>query len=394
MFQVIPRACRQSIHFSSLSRISVMTSMINRRRFFSRSAAGLLAASTSTLVRSEAESQPDTSWHDVQEWGVEGKGWDDTERYFDRLPVRAKSVVRDEVWGLSRHSSGMLARFRTDATQIWADYGLSSPRLEMAHMPSTGVSGLDLYAETEDGRWHWVAVVKPSGQQTRTQIISGLDPGARNYALYLPLYNGTEHLKIGVPGGTRFEGLPPREEKPLVFYGTSITHGACASRPGMPHPAILGRRLQRPIINLGFSGNGRMEPEVGQLLAELDAAVFIIDCLPNMNGEQVAERTVPLVRQLHDARPQTPIVLVEDRTYSNAPFLAAQRRRNQESRTALRAAYQQVLEEPIKNVLYLAGDHLLGDDHDDTTDGSHPSDLGFYRHAEAFEPVLRQALRM
>lgn len=369
-----------------------MPASLDRRRFLGMTASGLLIGSASRGWSQEKATEPSLDWHDVQDWGIEGKGWEDTEKYFDRLPARANGVVRDAVWGLSRHSAGMLVRFRTEATTLWADYGVSSSRLEMSHMPATGVSGLDLYAETDDGVWRWVAVVKPTGQQTKGEIISGLIPGERNYALYLPLYNGTEFLKVGVPSGTSFSGIAPRAEQAILFYGTSITHGACASRPGMPHPAILGRRLNRPVLNLGFSGNGRMEREVGQFLVELAPAVYVIDCLPNMGGPEVAERAVPLVNQLRAARPETPIVLVEDRTYPNAPFILSRQKRHAEARAALKAGYEQLLAAGQKNLYYVKGEDLLGDDRDDTTDGSHPSDLGFYRQANAIEPALRQAL--
>ena len=369
-----------------------MTVSFDRRQFLGLAASGVVAAASSDSRAQQTASGPKLSWHDVQEWGVEGKGWDDTAKYFDRLPARAEGVVRDAVWGLSRHSAGMLARFRTDATSIWADYAVSSSRLEMAHMPATGVSGLDLYAEDEQGTWRWLAVVRPNAQHMSTQLISGLLPGERNYTVYLPLYNGTEHLKIGVPEGASFRPIAPRTENPLVFYGTSITHGACASRPGMPHPAILGRRLNLPVINLGFSGNGRLELEVGQFLIELDPSVYVVDCLPNVTGPDVAKRTIPLVNQLRDARPQTPIVLVEDRTYPNAPFLASRQKRHADSRAALKTAYKELTSSGMTRLYYINGEDLLGDDRDDTTDGSHPSDLGFYRQAEAFEPVLRKAL--
>ena len=369
-----------------------MPKSIDRRHFLGLAASGILAAKSSPGRARDNPSGPQLVWHDVQEWGVEGKGWNDTAKYFDRLPARAEGVVRDAVWGLSRHSAGMLTRFRTNATSLWADYAVSSSRLEMAHMPATGVSGLDLYAEDEAGTWRWLSVVRPNAQQMTTQLISGLLPGERNYTVYLPLYNGTEHLKIGVPEGASFEPIAPRTEKPLVFYGTSITHGACASRPGMPHPAILGRRLNLPVINLGFSGNGRMELEVGQFLIELDPAVYIIDCLPNITGPDVAKRTIPLVKQLRGARPHVPIVLVEDRTYPNAPFLQSRQQRHADSRKALKAAYKELTSAGMKQLYYINGEDLLGQDRDDTTDGSHPSDLGFYRQANAFEPVLRRAL--
>src|SRR5690606_24273204 len=135
---------------------------------------------------------------------------------------------------------------------------------------------------------------------------------------------------------------PEARRRPLVFYGTSITQGGCASRPGMVHTAILGRRLDRPVINLGFSGNGRLEIEVGKLLAELDPAVYIIDCLPNASEKEVAERTEPLVRLLREHRPDTPIVLVEDRSYTDAFLVTSKRQRNLSSRAAFRAAFERL----------------------------------------------------
>lgn len=367
-----------------------MTYPVKRREFLGGSLAGLLAAATLRPV--SATLSADMMWHDVRDWGVEGRGFDDTEKYFDRLPGRAHGIVRDAVWNLSRHSSGMMVRFRTDATEIHADYAVTSASLALPHMPATGVSGLDLYAKDEAGHWRWVSVVRPTAQKMKLAIVDGLRPGLRDYAVYLPLYNGTESLKIGVPSGSKFEPLAPRTDKPIVFYGTSITHGACASRPGMPHPAILGRRLDRPVINLGFSGNGKLEQEVGQFLVELDPAVYVLDCLPNMVAAEVEARTEPMVKQLRTAHPQVPIVLVEDRTYAYSWIRPSRQARNDSSRAAFRAAYQRLLDAGTEKLHYIEGEGLLATDRDDTTDGSHPSDLGFFNHARVFEPVLRTAL--
>ncbi len=240
------------------------------------------------------------------------------------------------------------------------------------------------------GAWRWLSVSKPTNKKTNAKLIDGITAKPRDFAAYLPLYNGTESLKFGVPEGAMFEPIEPRKEKSILFYGTSITHGACASRPGMPHPAILGRRLNKPVINLGFSGNGKMENEVGQFLCELDPAVYVIDCLPNMNGAEVAQRAEPLVRQLRQARSDTSILLVEDRTYANTPFIKTKQIRHQQSRGELRKAYDNLIADGFKQLGYLEGDTLLGDDRDDTTDGSHPNDLGFYRQANAMEPALRK----
>jgi hypothetical protein len=180
--------------------------------------------------------------------------------------------------------------------------------------------------------------------------------------------------------------------KPIVFYGTSITHGASASRPGMTHVAILGRRFDRPVINLGLSGNGRMETEVARLLTEIDAAVYIIDCLPNIQAEGVLERTRPCIEILRAARPETPILLVEDRSYGDSFLISSKRERNRTSREALRRVYKELKADGVKQLYYLEGEHLLGDDNEGTVDSSHPTDLGFMRQAAAFTEALEPIL--
>ncbi len=338
--------------------------------------------------------EPKLDWHDVTTWGVEGRAFGDMERlrWFDRLPSTAQGKVTPAVWNLSRDSAGMMVRFKTDATTLWANYTLFKDRLAGANMTAIGASGLDLYARDEAGKWRWAGVTRPAGKTVRQEIITGLASGFREYAVYLPLYNGVENLSLGVTAGARFEPVPPSSEKPVVFYGTSITHGASASRPGMVHTAILGRRLDRPVVNLGFSGNGRMDAAVGDLLVTIDAAVFVIDCLPNMSAPQVREKCIPLVQQLRAARPTTPIVLVEDRRNTNSWILPKRDQHHTDNHAALRECFDALQKQGVTQLYYIRGDDLLGDDAEGATDGSHPSDLGFVRQADVFEPVLRTAL--
>ncbi len=332
-------------------------------------------------------------WYDVTQWGVEGRILPEQERvqWFDRLPASAESSVTKNVWNLSRDSAGMMVRFKTDSTAIHVHYKLKDAGLAMPHMPATGVSGVDLYARDGNGDWRWVQVAKPSSQEVQVELVNGLAAGQREYAAYLPLYNGVEFMSIGVKEGSHFEGLTPRE-KPIVFYGTSITHGACASRPGMVHTAILGRRFDMPVANLGFSGNGRMDKAVGDYLAQVDATAFVIDCLPNMVPAAVAQKCVPLVKQIRLSHPNTPIILVEDRRNTNDWILPARQKHHTENHAALKAAYNSLVAEGVKNLHYIDGDHLYGDDADGATDGSHASDLGFFRQADVFEPILRNAI--
>ncbi len=372
---------------------------MKRREFLLRVGGGVALALAGNALAAEKAAPPPAppakdpdgglKWHDVRDWGVEGKGWAETERPFDRLPARAKEKVRPAVWNLSRNSAGMCARFQTDAAALSARWTLTSPSLAMNHMPATGVSGLDLYARDEAGRWRWLAVGRPQAVKTQAQLAGGLPPGKRAYTLYLPLYNGVESVEVGLDPKAAVEPLPPRKTKPMVFYGTSILQGGCASRPGMVHTAILGRRLDRAAINLGFSGNGTMDPEVADLMAELDPCVYVIDCLPNMAADAVAERTGPLVRTLRAKHAETPIVLVEDRTYSAAWLLPSLRSRSGTSRAALRKAFDALVAAGAKGLHYVPGDPLLGDDAEATVDGSHATDLGFTRMADVLEPVLR-----
>ena len=342
----------------------------------------------------QAAPEPKVDWTDVVGWRVEGRAFADRAAPYDRLPAAAEQTVRKEVWDLSRQSAGMAVRFRTDSPAVHVRYTLTKAQLEMRHMPATGVSGVDLYGRDEEGRWRWVAVSMPAKQQVQATLVKDLPVAPRDWLLYLPLYNGVQSLELGVAAGAKVEPLPQPEGKPVVTYGTSIMHGACASRPGMAWPAVMGRALDREVFNFGFSGNGRMEEGVVRHLVALDASVFVVDCLPNMTPQQVAERTVPLVRQIRAAHPTTPILLVEDRTFANAWLVPGRTAQHKERRAALRKAWEELVAAGDENLHYLRGAGLLGEDDDATTDGSHPNDLGMYRMAMAVASALRPLLGM
>ncbi len=332
-------------------------------------------------------------WYDARRMTVEGKGWTETEAFFQRLPAKAKAIVPQSVWNGSRHSAGLCVRFVARTRQIAARWELTNKSLAMPHMPATGVSGLDLYVK-QDGRWQWIGVGQPTTFPANEDVLTGGIPeGFHEYLLYLPLYNGVDTVEIGLPVGAEMRQAPPRPQaqgKPICFYGTSIVHGGCASRPGMAFPAILGRRLDRPVINLGFSGSGKMELELADLIGELDVAAYILDCLPNMSPDLIAKRLEPFVERLREHRPDTPIVLVENIKYQAGAFIPAKRETYQSKNTALKKAYRNLLARKCRNLTYVPCDSLLGQDGDAAVDGTHPTDLGFHRFADALEPILRR----
>jgi len=327
------------------------------------------------------EPDSDLLWYDAKGLVVEGKGWTDTENFYERLPARAKSNVPEMVWTLNSRTAGIAIRFSTDAKRIGAIWDGGGA---MNHMAATANSGLDLYAK-RDGKWEFCGVGRPKTERTVADVAKGLSGELTEYLLYLPLYNSVTELLIGIDADAAMVIPPPRpaaSARPIVFYGTSMTQGGCASRAGMCHPAILGRWFDHHVINLGFSGSGKMEPALADLLCEIDAAIYVLECLPNMTTEMVRERVQPFVQTLRKAKPDTPILLVE------SPLNP----QNNEGNQALREAYAALIEQGVNRLYFLPGEPQLSGEENGTVDGVHPTDLGFYRIAKAYEPILRAIL--
>ncbi len=350
------------------------------------SALFVLIAICTSPAAAQNQSDPNNNivWQDCRLLTIEGKGWADTESPFDRLPAKAKGTVRPVVWDLSHNSAGLLVRFSTNAKSIQVRWTLLKEQLALPHMPATGVSGIDIYAKTQNNQWRFVGNGKPSALSNQASFKL---PPAAEYTLYFPLYNGTTSLEIGIPKDKNIsksiDSNTPRQQ--VVFYGTSITQGGCASRPGMASTAIIGRTLDVSIINLGFSGNAQMEPEIADLLAELNPSVYVLDCLANMTPEMVSERVEPFVKRLRLAHPKTPILLAEDANVYNITPTA--------KGIVLRSVYKKLKHQGIANLYFLESRNMLGTDSEGTVDGTHPNDLGMMRQAAAFSKSLSQILK-
>ncbi len=334
---------------------------------------------------------------------IEGQGWSgtDIQNPYDRLPARAEKSVRPVVWNLSHNAAGLMIRFRASTDQVVVRYTVSGKHA-LPHMPATGVSGVDLYGITSDGDALWCAGKYTFGDTIQYKF-TNLEPNdayhkkGREYRLYLPLYNSVQWLEIGVPTGVTLTPLPVRTDKPIVIYGTSIVQGACASRPGMAWTAILGRKLDRPVINLGFSGNGRLEKEVVDLLPDIDAKLYVLDCLPNLvatvgiKPEEIKARISESVKTLRKQKPTTPILLVEHAGYSEGGLNPGRRQLYTEVNELMQQAFAQLKSEGIQK-LYLLPKSAINLDNDAMVDGTHPTDLGMQQYADAYERSIRSIL--
>jgi lysophospholipase L1-like esterase len=249
---------------------------------------------------------------------------------------------------------------------------------------------------------HW-ASGKYSFKDTIQYVFDNLRPNdnfhklGREYQLFLPLFNSVKNLEIGVTNGSLFKIQPHRIEKPIVVYGTSIAHGACASRPGMAWTNILSRKLDRSVINLGFSGNGRLENPLIDLINEIDARVFILDCLPNLLSKDIdsvtlQKRIIASVKLIRSKHPHTPILLTEHAGYTDGYMVPERQILFEGANKILNIAFEELTKENISSI-YLLSLKEIGIEEEAMVDGTHPNDLGMMRYAEAYEKKIRDIFK-
>ncbi len=354
--------------------------------------AGILFVTNTGYVFCENPKDGDTlKYADGQSLTIIGKYH--SEKNYARFPKSYETKLRKDVWDLGQHSAGISIRFRTNASVInvrWTVLGDNT----MDHMPSTGIKGVDLYGWVDNG-WKYVNTARVKGKVNEFTLVKTSGTVFREYLLNLPLYDGIDSISIGV--NSNAEITVPHEKylidkKPVVYYGSSIAQGGCASRPGMAFTNILERSMDRSFINMGFSGSGTFDIPVGEAMSEIDAALYVIDCNPNTQTDLVYERAVELVKFLKLKRPEIPVLLVEGFYYVSGfgdPKESDQAKKNAE----LQRAYNTLKESGLKQIYYRKGDGMIGDDFEGTVDGVHPNDLGMMRFAKSIQPSIEKIIK-
>ena len=311
-----------------------------------------------------------------------------------RLPPRAQRTVRADVWTLAQHLAGARICFKTDSSRIVVRVK-RDPDVVMPHMPATGSHGMALY-EGHGVSMRPRSVVVPDPVQTEYERELFRDQPRRltEYTLYLPLYSGLKHLSIGlVPGSVIKPPTPPAVPKPAVFYGTSITQGGCASLPGSDHVATIGRRLDLDVINLGFSGNGLGEPEVAELIAEIDASLYAL-CYSENAGSKRLRLTLPrFIRILRHRHPHTPILLVGALAFWHKAYSKDAAAEYERSNDIMREECLRQRRAGDSRIQFVHGAAVLPPGIDAAfVDGVHPTDHGFQIMADHLTPVVRESL--
>jgi len=353
-------------------------------------------------MRPNEKSDGNTYWHSPleQPFQVSGLAWFAQERKYRRLPTLPTHAIPEAVDQLAYHPAGGQIRFLTDSSSLSVKVKLKD-KANMVHMPATGQCGIDCYVGSPDS-----IVPSQYGNTTKYDItlteyecalFTKWDSKMRNIVLYMPLYQGVEEIWIGLDEkATVIAPSNYASKKKVIIYGTSITQGGCASRPGMAYPNILSRRIPLEFINLGFSGSGKGETEVAEIISQIDdPACLVLDYEANCVSTELFRKTLPeFIRIYRNAHPITPILVVSRIRYGRedlTPHLFEDRTERKQFQQSL---VNELREQGDTNIYFFDGSVMLGDKDffECTVDGSHPTDLGFMRMADALEPVLKTLL--
>lgn len=360
-------------------------------------AAALLAPATSMMAEEKAEPLKYVNATDLR---IINKGFDDTEGTFTRIPKYLKDSVRSTLWERSMCSSGIGVRFATNSKRVAVKYTLLWDT-HMFHMADTGLKGTDLYRLSDDGVWEYVNTNRPIANKETKECekvyVENLAGDTHEFLIYLPLYDGVTELWVGVDSTatiTKPHIDNPRASKRVVAYGTSILQGGCSTRTGMVATNMIQRDLNCEVINIGISGEGKMDFCMARALASIEnVSAYIIDPIPNCTLNMCDSLTYDFVNIIRKARPDVPIIMVEGPMYSYAKFDSFFAKYLPEKNAAFRKNYERLKAENPKNLYYVTCDGISGYDNEGTVDGIHFTDIGFRRYADKLIPVLAPLLR-
>lgn len=315
---------------------------------------------------------------------------------FRRMPQEAADAVSPGVGQLCRHTAGGRVRFQSDSEYLVLRAVLADCAW-MGHMAFLGSCGFAVYVEQGGVPVFYRSIVPAAvcdaGARNRLEgLISFPDRRIRDITIYFPLYSGVEDLWLGLQKGALLrEGSRYRYEAPVLYYGSSITQGGCASRPGNSYEGFISRRLDCDYINLGFSGSGKAESAMAEYLAGLNASVFVMDYDHNAPDAAYLKQTHGRLYRIYRSKnPAVPIIMVSRPDYTSDALSA-------ECREVIRHTYENARAQGDENVYFVDGEHLFRgyglSDADCTVDGSHPNDLGFFRMAEKIGAVVERCLK-
>ncbi len=370
-----------------------------------------MAAVASLMPVSVFADEAEKPWKyvDAQDLRIINKAWSasETAGKYTRLPSFLKDSVRSTLWDRQMCSSGIGVRFATNSKRVAIKYELLL-NTHMVHMADTGLKGVDLYVFEGDSAWRHVNTIRPYLKKDIQEVedmgkfiientfLSNFDGEMHEYMVYLPLYDGVKEMWIKVDEDaeiTKGDFDLIDSDRKIIAYGTSILQGGCASRTGMVSTNIMSRRLNAEIVNLGFSGDGKMDFCMARAMADVkDVDLYLIDPVPNCTEMMCDTLTYDFVSILAKAHPDTPIVMLEGPMYPYARYDSFFKNYLPAKNAAFRRNYDRLKADGYKNVYYVESVMLDGAEDDGTVDGIHLTDLGFLHYANLLTPKLKEIL--
>lgn len=360
-----------------------------------------------TLDRNFAQNisgKRDVVFHDARSMPIEicGLEWTEDGNLFSRIDPKQAEAYRfpQNLQELMYHTSGGRIRFQTDASEIAVRVQLEE-RVSLPHLSPVAAMGVDVYEKDTDSAEipRFVTSIPPRlDAENRYEGLCqfrNAEKNMREITLYFPLYCKVRKMEIGIQ--EKAELNPPqsyRTSRPVVFYGSSITQGACSSRPGNAYPAILSRMLGCDIRNLGFSGNAFGELEMADYIAGLDMSAFVMDYDYNARSEEDLRNThFAFYRKIRERQPTLPIVMMSAPVVPPADTKVWDKRMDM-ARVIIMESYIRGKYTGDENLYFVDGESLLGDVEagDALLDCVHPTDLGFRQMAHRLYPILNHIL--
>ncbi|WP_138752222.1 SGNH/GDSL hydrolase family protein [Paenibacillus sinopodophylli] len=340
----------------------------------------------------------DWKWHSPRNdpFRITGLPWLEQDGVYRRLPLEPSHPIRSEVDRLANYTAGVQIRFQTDSPKLSVRVVLAD-RATMYQMPATAQCGVDCYFGTT-GNQRYVNTTRfdHTRNEYESVLYESLPREMRDITLNLPLYQGVKELWIGLDPSSSVAAFPGfASVKKVLIYGTSITHGACASRPGMAYSNILSRKFPIEIVNLGFSGNAQGEPELAHLISQIDQpALLVLDYEVNTPSTERLKESLPeFIRIYRSRHPEVPILVITQIRLPLEAFDENLLRLRKERKQLQLENVERLQQEGDANLHFFDGAELLGADYQEcTTDGIHPSDLGYFRIAETLGPIFKKLI--
>jgi len=327
----------------------------------------------------------------------------ETTNPYHRVETANVSGISKKEAYLLRMSSGLAIAFKTDATILYVKANYGKGCSWSSYAPLAATTGFNLFIKDAAGEWTWAAskahrlaptakVLEAGLLNKPLEVINGMVEGEKECILYLPLYSELTSLEIGVEKGANIEALPNPFRHNIAVFGSSFTHGSCASGAGLTWPAFLSRSTGLHLCSFGMSGNSKLQPYLGEEFAKTKAEALICDAFSNPSIATIGERIRPFIEAVRKHKPDMPIIFLNTIYRENRNFRPAYEKREQSRIDYVEETMAAIVKE-YKNVYFVNVPNQTGTDHITSADGTHPYSYGYHRWAQAIEKPIMKILK-